>query len=291
MKTKLIIYFLTMMFLFTQQGVKADELYCCGVPNWSMSCVGRVLTNAFGVNLAAKKVAKIAIKRALKHSAPGDYDVKIDSYSAKDLKQGKFKAVEIVGRNISMDGVYVSAATMKSLCEYNYVDYNKDPVIFHTDLPLAFTAEITADNLNKTFIDLGYIKKLSDLSFGNYSFFYVDDVAFKLKNNKLYLVTKMKAPLIMGEKIIKITFSGKLNVEDGKIVLENVSSENLRNVNLSGFVDMINNMNPFDIPLQVFKENHTILSIKSVRILDNKIYVDGIMVMKRSCYGQKEEKK
>ena len=80
-------------------------------------------------------------------------------------------------------------------------------------------------------------------------------------------------------------------LENGKIVLENLSSENLRNINMSKFVDVINSMNPFDIPLEIFKGNDTTLSVNNVRIIENKICVDGIIVAKRSCDEQTKEEK
>ena len=130
-----------------------------------------------------------------------------------------------------------------------------------------------------------------DLNFSGVSFFKVDNISFRIKNSKLYLITHLKAPLLLGDKSIKLTFSGKLNIENGKIVLENVQSESLRNIDMSKFLDMINSMNPFDIPLDIFKGTETTMSISDVKVIENKIYVNGIIVVKRSCDGQTEEEK
>ena len=286
---KLFILFLSL--LFVHNFALADVQYNCPVPEGLSSPLARGITNALGMNLLTKKAAKVAIVRLLKKNAQGNYDVKIDSYSAMDLKKGKFKSVKIDAKDINAKGVYVSSAHLETICPYNHVDYWQHPAIFYTDVPMTFNAVITEDNLNKTLIDMGYIQKITDIKLGNLSFFKVDNVEFKLKHNKIYLITYMKAPVLMGEKTIKMTFSGKLNIEDGKIVLENLQSENLRNIDLSKFVDMINELNPFDLPLKVFKGTDTILSIKNIKILDNKIYINGIMVVKRSIYGQKEEEK
>ena len=286
---KLLILFLSL--LFVHNFALAEVQYNCAVPEGLSSSVARGITNELGMNLLTKKAAKVAIIRLLKKNAQGDYDVKIDSYSAMDLKKGKFKSVKIDAQDINAKGVYVSSAHLETICPYNHVDYWQHPAIFYTDVPMTFNAVITEDNLNKTLIDMGYIQKITDIKLGNLSFFKVDNVEFKLKHNKIYLITYMKAPVLMGEKTIKMTFSGKLNIEDGKIVLENLQSENLRNIDLSKFVDMINELNPFDLPLKVFKGTDTILSIKNIKILDNKIYINGIMVVKRSIYGQKEEEK
>lgn len=269
----------------------AQASYCCAVPEGLSSPIARGITNALGCNLLAKKAAKTAIIRVLKRNAEGDYDIKIDSYSGMDLKKGKFKSLEIEGKNLNNKGVYVSHVYMKTLCDYNYVDYWKHPAIFYTDVPVAFTAQISEDDLNKTLVDMGYIQKLTDLNIGGISFFKIDNVRFKLKRNKIYLIVQMKAPILMGERIVKFTFSGKLNVENGKILLENLESENLKNINMTKFVDIINSMNPFDIPLQIIRGSDSTLSINGIRIIDNKICVDGIIVVKRSCNGQTEEEK
>lgn len=284
MKIKIFIISLISMFLSAGM-ISAQETYCCSVPDKLSNPVARGFTNALGMNLCAKKTAKVIIKRVLKKNADGEYDVKIDSFSAMDLKRGKFKSIEINGKNIASHGVYISSISLKSICNYNYIEYNKNPVIFHTDLPLAFSAMISEEDLNKTLIDLGYIKKIMDLDFGGISLFCINNIEFKLKNNKIYLIVQVRSPLLMGERLIKFSFAGKLNVENGRIVLENLASENLRNINLGKFVEKLNSLNPFDMPLQIFKGNDSTLSVNNVRVIDNKICIDGIIVIKRSHNG------
>lgn len=269
--------------LFSTMSVNAEAV----TSDWNTSqtmdlapSFSRVMTNALGMNFFARKTAAKIIKKKLNTVAPGDYDVNIDSYSAIDLKNGKFKSLNIHGSNISSKGFYVSAIDLNTLSDYNYIDYKSNPIQFKNDFPMSFTATISENDLNKTLINMGYIKKLTDINFVGISLFTVDNVAFKLKNNKIYLIAQMKAPFLMGEKLVKFTFSGKLNVENGKIVLDDVCSENLKNISLNKFVDKINNMNLFDLPLDVFKGTETNLSIKDVKIVDNKILVNGTIIVK-----------
>lgn len=287
---KKILLLILMILLFSNVAM-AQTTYCCSVPEKLSSPIARGVTNAMGCNLIAKKAAKTAIIKLLKRHSQGDYDVKIDSYSALDLKKGKFKSAEVVGKNVNVQGIYISNLKMNTICNYNWIDYNKKPAVFYTDVPVKFNAEISEDDLNKTLIDLGYIKKITDLNIAGVSFFKIDNVSFKLKNNKLYLIAHMKAPLLLGDKAIKLTFSGKLNIENGKIVLENLQSENLRNIDMSKFLDTVNALNPFDMPLDIFKGAETTLSVEDVKIVENKICVNGIIVVKRSCDGQTEEEK
>lgn len=286
---KLLLIILIM--LFCSDVTMAQVKYCCSVPEDLSSPIARGLTNAVGCNLIAKKTAKVALTRLLKKNSEGEYNIKIDSFSAMDLKKGKFKSAEIEGENVSTHGVYISNIKMNTLCDYNRIDYSQKPAFFYTDIPLKFTAEITEDNLNKTLIDLGYIKKMTDINLGGISFFKIDNANIKLKNNKLYLIIHVKAPLLLGDKIIKIAFSGKPNVENGKIVLENVQSENLRNLDMTQFLHLINSLNPFEIPLNIFQGTDTVLSVDDIKIMENKIYVNGIIVVKRSCNGQTEKEK
>jgi len=249
------------------------------------SPITRAITNALGMNFIAKQTAKKIIKNELNKAAPGNYDVDIDSFSAIDLKNGRFRSLRIHGDNISSKGIYVSSVDLKTLSEYNSIDYNSKPIQFINDFPMSFSSTISEDDLNKTLVNMGYIKKLTNINIVGVSLFTVDNVAFKLKNNKIYLIAQMKAPFLMGERLVKFTFSGKLNVQDGKIVLDDVCSDNLRNINLKKFVDVINNMNPFDLPMNLFEGSDTNLSIKDVKIIDNKIYIDGIIVIKRTNNG------
>ena len=73
---------------------------------------------------------------------------------------------------------------------------------------------------------------------------------------------------------------------------ENITSENLRNVSLDNFLAKLNEINMFNIPIKTFTGVDSKLKLKNVKILENKLYIDGIIVIKRNdTNGQKKEKK
>ena len=49
------------------------------------------------------------------------------------MKKGIFKNLEITGTDIVSEGITIPYVHLKSLTDYNYVDYTKDPVEFKSD--------------------------------------------------------------------------------------------------------------------------------------------------------------
>ena len=205
----------------------------------------RVVTNCLGMKFLAEKTAEKIIAHSLRKNFNGSFDVDIESFSAPDLKKGRIKSATIHGKNLAARGVYISEVKVNTLCDYNYVEYNKDPIIFHTNIPLKFETTITEEDLNNTVVDMKLIDDFSHMNGYGISLFKVEDVKIKLKNNKIYLIVCVKAPILMGDRLIKISFTGKLNIVDGKIVFENITSENLRNVSLDNFLAKLNEINMF----------------------------------------------
>ena len=67
----------------------------------------RALSNATGTNFIAEKAAQSIIKSQIKKEAKGSFNVKVDSFSLPDLKAGRFKGIEITGKDIVADDVYL----------------------------------------------------------------------------------------------------------------------------------------------------------------------------------------
>ena len=98
----------------------------CAAPYDLSSGIGRTLANATGSNLIAQQVAQSLIKRQLKKESGEKFKVKVSSYSMADLKAGRFKSLDISGENLDLDGVFVSYLDFKTLCDFNYIVFDKN---------------------------------------------------------------------------------------------------------------------------------------------------------------------
>ena len=283
MKKNLIIF---LSVLISTIVVNANELCSCNLPKDLASPTAVKVTNALGYNLITKSIAKTVINKLLHKNIDGDFNIEIESFSGIDLKKGKFKSIKIEGNNIASNGVHITYAKAYTMCDYNWVDYWNSPVVFHTDVPAYFNAEISEDDLNKSLQDVGTLKNLLNINLGGISILKLDNICFKLENDKIRVIFYLKVPFLFGVKPIKISFSGKLSVVDGKIVFDDVISESLKGINLSKIVDDINATNPFDFNLRILKGQNTKLSVNSVSILDNKVYVNGIINVMRSSKNE-----
>jgi len=237
----------------------------------------RVTTNMLGYNLITRHIAQNVIKKSLNKNIKGDYDVKIDSFSGVDLKKGKFKGLTIDGVNLCMDdGVYITHLFMQTTSDFNYVDYRKKPVEFKVDMPMKYIVEISEDDLNKTVAKDSFFDTFSSLI----PLVQVDRFKFKLENNKVKMYTAIHFPF---SKAIKFSISGSPKVEDGKIVMSDVETSGTKQEFTDKLTELMNNYNLLEnIKLNLFENTDTSMSVKTIKIVDKKIYIDGTVIIKKA---------
>lgn len=246
------------------------------------SGTSRFFSHLTGQNFLAEKIAQSLIKRAIKKNAEGNFKVKLDSYSVRDLKAGKFKSLEIQGKDVIVDGVYISRADLKTLCNYNYIlqDKNGDVTIME-DIPVSVYVEMTEADLNKTMMSKDYKRLLNDLNTlgGAFNIFTIDSTYIKIKNNKIYYIMKIAIPFIRGTQ--EVVMSANLNVKDGEIKFANAELLNNRHENkdLSKISNMLNYINPLDFSMKILENKDANLNVRNVSITDGKILMDAQMII------------
>ena len=96
-------------------------------------------TNHFTITKPlAEMVAKRAIKKALKKETGANFDVKFEGYTTSSIKRGVFKSLEISTKDMKIDEIEIPYLHLKSLDEYNYIDYTKNPIVFKCDMTYAY---------------------------------------------------------------------------------------------------------------------------------------------------------
>jgi len=264
--------------------------YGCVEPYDLTSGCARFLSSATGQNFLAKKIAGSILKKQIKKSVDSDLKIKIDSYSIRDLKAGRFKSLEISGKNLNADGVYLSELELKTLCNFNYIipDEKNNTITFKEAFPLSFKAVISDDDLNKTMKTVGYDRVIEDLNKlgGKYGLFKILSAQTKVKNDRFFYMLRVTVPFY--KPVYEVVISSDLTVKNGVIKFEDTKLiNNSFTADLSKLSYVINYLNPLDYSLQILENKDARLKLKDVSIENNKIIVDGTVTVPKDIVTER----
>lgn len=259
----------------------ADCEVACPAPYDLTSGVSRFFSSVTGQNFLAERVGSGLIKKAVKKTLiSGSIKTNLQSYSVRDLKAGRFKSIKIKGKDINIQGIFISSFELKTLCDFNYIflDSKKGDYIIKENIPMNFDVVITEDDLNKTMSSSDY--KLMINAFNNLAgaFFEISSTGVRLKNDKMYYVIKYNIPFVRKSK--EVVLCANLRVEDGKILLANTSFVgNNSSLDINKLSKLLNYINPLDFSAEILENKDAKASVKNVRIEDKKIYIQGRLTL------------
>lgn len=236
----------------------------------------RVTSNITGMTFLSEKIADLIIKSQIKKITKGKLKVDMQSYSANDLAHGRFKSLKITGKNLNIDGAYISKLEAKTLCDFNYVKLNKKSIKFKENMVMAFSTEISSTDLQKTVKSTGYLQMLNqtNLSAFGITFFKLQGADVQIKNNKLYFTINVTTPFSSAP--IPVVIRSGVKVEEGNIVLTKIDFVNPFSViDLSKVAYILNAINPLTFSVDILNNKQSKMSIKTVDIVGDKIIVKG----------------
>lgn len=275
---------LSFVLLLAVQGVQAQDCSTlkCPAPYDLTSGFSRGMSTVTGQKFLSEKIGEKLVKKAIKKNiTSGDIKVNLDAYSVRDLKAGRFKSLEINGKNVDIQGVYISSFNAKTLCNFNYIANDKrGNYIVKEDIPAAFNATITEEDLNKTMLSSDYKRMIDDINSigGNLNIFQITSTNIKLKNDKMYYVLKYSMPFVRKTKELVIT--ANLRVENGQIELANTSFlNNSMALDVDKLSKLINYINPLDFSAKILENKDAKFNIETVNISNGKITIDGNMTI------------
>lgn len=275
---------LSFVLLLAVQGVQAQDCSTlkCPVPYDLTSGFSRGMSTVTGQKFLSEKIGEKLVKKAIKKNiTSGDIKVNLDAYSVRDLKAGRFKSLEINGKNVDIQGVYISSFNAKTLCNFNYIANDKrGNYIVKEDIPASFNAIITEEDLNKTMLSSDYKRMIDDINSigGNLNIFQITSTNIKLKNDKMYYVLKYSMPFVRKTKELVIT--ANLKVENGQIELANTSFlNNSMALDVDKLSKLINYINPLDFSAKILENKDAKFNIETVNISNGKITIDGNMTI------------
>lgn len=275
---------LSFVLLLAVQGVQAQDCSTlkCPAPYDLTSGFSRGMSTVTGQKFLSEKIGEKLVKKAIKKNiTSGDIKVNLDAYSVRDLKAGRFKSLEINGKNVDIQGVYISSFNAKTLCNFNYIANDKrGNYIVKEDIPSSFNAIITEEDLNKTMLSSDYKRMIDDINSigGNLNIFQITSTNIKLKNDKMYYVLKYSMPFVRKTKELVIT--ANLKVENGQIELANTSFlNNSMALDVDKLSKLINYINPLDFSAKILENKDAKFNIETVNISNGKITIDGNMTI------------
>ena len=267
-----------------QTSFASCEAVNCVAPYDLTSGFSRFVSNITGQNFIAEKIGESLTKKAIKKNiTDGDISVNLNSFSTRDLKAGRFKSLEIAGKDINISGIYISDFNIKTLCDFNYVAHdNNNNYSVKENIPAAFTAVITEQDLNKTMDSSDYKRLIDDINSigGSLNIFRITSADVKLKNGQIYYILHYALPFMRKSK--EIVIRADLSVENGRIVFSEPDFVNNNEaVNAESFSNILNYINPLDFSAKILENKDANFNIENIKISDGKITVNGkITVLK-----------
>lgn len=276
------IFLLLGMLLIANSSAMANCEYKCVAP-YNMNNKFRTFVGAVsGVNFSAEKVGQKIIKKAFTKTASNDnLKVKLDSYSAKDLKNGIFKSLSIKGENVNINDIYLSYLELNTLCKFNYIKQVNNEIVFMEDFPMSFNIDLTATDINKTMQSKNYKRIISDLNKLGNSFgggLQIASTKVAIRSSKFYYIIGISIPFIKSEQ--KIVINSDLVVKNGKIDFANTKLvSDTFSLDLKKIDFILNYLNPLDFSVNILDNKEAQVSVDSVSIQGNVIKTKGIVVI------------
>lgn len=281
---KIIIFVLSMFFIGTKAFAACDYSRFCTNKPYDLKSKGTQIASKYtGMTFLSEQIAQGIIKKELKKATKEGFKVRLKAYSLADLAGGRFQSLKISGKNLEIDGAYITSFEAKSVCPFNYVELGKNSLKFKENFVMDYTMEISNTDLRKTMKSTGYLDMLNktNISAMGITFFKLSDADVQLKNNKLYFTINVTTP--MSAKPITMLVRSDIKVEDGNIVLTKVDFVNLFTViDLSKVTYLLNALNPLTFSTDILENKDAKMRIGQVDIIGDKIIIKGCVFIPKN---------
>lgn len=233
------------------------------------------------MNPIAESFAQRAIKKSLKKETGGKYSVDFDGYTLKSMKQGIFKNLTITGKDLLIEGIEVPYLMIKSISDYNWVDYRQKPPVMKTDMSYAFEMQLTEKSVN-TAMDLKeYQKTLDKINNIAYPLFVLKDARIRIRHNKVHIIMDYNFPISPSKKDRTFMVSTNFKVEDNKIRANDIGIDNAYgNLQMNKVSNLVNLLDPLSFTLSLINKKDCNARVENVKIIDNIIHVNGKILVK-----------
>ena len=257
----------------------AECKYTCVEPYNMNNKFSSFFSSVFGLNYTKSKISEAVLEKSINKNVKGNkLNVTINSYSAKDLSNGIFKSANVSGKNLSIDGIYLSSIELQTLCEFNYIEYDtKGNLKFKEEFPMSFDIQMSNDDLNKTMQSEKYINVINNFNKKSFAGIKVSSTEASIRGNKFYYTIGISIPFM---KVQKLALRADLSVKDGQINFENTRlTSNSFNFDLRKVNSIMQYLNPLDFSVNILDNKNARIFIRNVAIKNNVIHAEGVVIV------------
>ena len=276
---------------FSCMPVFAEGNYCetsmCPAETTVSGPIASTLSKISGMNFLVSKTLESQIKKQMDKALNTDFKVELEPFGAKSMLEGKFKSFSAHSDTAYFEGFYISNVNAQSLCGYNHFVYKDGQVYTNENFLMSFSIDVTSADLQKMVNTPEYLKMMNSLnvSVAGLSVFKIFDPKAEIKDNRLVFSMKVVSPLTLGEPKMISTSMG-LDLQDGKLIFTDVqTSPNLANANLNVLLPLINKLNPFVFKANIMNNSKSIIKLKDINFVDNKIVIKGLVIVPKNYYN------
>ena len=228
------------------------------------------------MNPTAERIAQKIIKKLLKNESGNNFNVKLKGYTLSSMKQGIFKHLEIEGKDFFVEGIPVPYAKIKTLTDYNWIDYKEDPPICRTNMEFEYFVNLSEESINTALQKEEYTKKLNTLNEIAYPLFIAKEVKVKLKENRLYIIMKYNFPISPMQNDKHFIMASDFKVENNNIIAKNIKLNKAYGaMQLDKIANLINKLDPLTFTLSLMNTKKCNAKIENVKINDDLVEING----------------
>ena len=233
------------------------------------------------MNPLAENIAEKAIKNTLKKEIQGKYKVNFDGYTLGSMKVGIFKNLVITGKKLKINDIEIPYVKLKSITDYNWIDYKQDPIVYKTDMTYAYEIHLSEESINIALKSQNYRKNIEKINKLAYPLFMIYDTTVKIKNDKLIIMMEYNLPLSPHKKnkVLKITTG--FMVHENKIYAHKVALEDsYKKLPIDRITNLLNLLDPLTFTLSAIDTKKCNGRIENVKIIDDIIQINGKIFIK-----------
>ena len=235
------------------------------------------------MNPIAESFAERAIKKSLKKETDKNFKVKFDGYTLSSMKQGVFKNLEMSGENFKIDDIDIVYLNIKTVTDYNYIDYKQKPIVMKSDMVYAYEIHLNENSINTALDKKDYKKVMEKVNNIAYPMFLINDVRIRIKNSRAHIIVDYNFPLAKTKKDRTFAMSSKFKVDKttNKIIADDVAvASAYGNLQTSKVANLINLLDPLSFTLKLVDKKKCNGRIENVKIVDDIVQISGKIFVK-----------